>query len=94
VPSRVFGHAAGEAIGKRLDLIIPEHLRAAHWRGFDAALATGHTRLGGKPMLTRAVHKDGGKLYLELAFDVVRDASGAIVGSIATARMASKPQQR
>jgi|SRR6185503_7814106 len=89
-----FGHAAGEAIGKRLDLIIPEHLRAAHWRGFDAALATGHTRLGGKPMLTRAVHKDGGKLYLELAFDVVRDASGAIVGSIATARMASKPRQR
>ena len=86
-----FGHAAGEAVGKSLDLIIPEHLRAAHWRGYEQALASGHTRLAGKPMLTRAVHKDGGKVYVELAFSIVRDASGRILGAVATGRIASKP---
>src|SRR5690606_7135663 len=33
----MFGFTAAEAIGQRLDLIIPEHLREAHWRGFDLA---------------------------------------------------------
>ena len=86
-----FGYPAGEAIGRKLDLIIPEHLRAAHWRGYEQALATGHTRLEGKPMLTRAVHKDGSKVYVELAFNIVRDASGHILGALATGRIASRP---
>jgi PAS domain S-box-containing protein len=29
----LFGHSAPEAIGGNLDLIIPERLGAAHWRG-------------------------------------------------------------
>ena len=28
----MFGFSAAEATGQRLDLMIPEHLRAAHWR--------------------------------------------------------------
>ena len=34
----LFGFAAEEALGQNLDLIIPPHLRSAHWRGFDAGL--------------------------------------------------------
>ena len=45
----MFGFAAEEALGQSLDLMIPEHLRKAHWRGFDAAMASGKTRLGGRP---------------------------------------------
>ena len=30
----LFGFSADEALGQNLDLIIPEHLRAAHWKGF------------------------------------------------------------
>ncbi|WP_245453789.1 PAS domain S-box protein [Bradyrhizobium sp. AC87j1] len=37
----LFGFSAAEALGQNLDLIIPEHLRAAHWKGFEAALASG-----------------------------------------------------
>lgn len=37
---RVFGFSAAEAIGQSLDLIIPAHLRAGHWRGWDAAMAS------------------------------------------------------
>lgn len=82
----LFGHSALEAIGQNLDLIIPEHLRAAHWRGFDAALASGATKLHGRPTLTRAEHKSGAKLYVEMSFALVADASGAILGSVAMAR--------
>ena len=80
-----FGYAAGEAAGRSLDLIIPEHLRAAHWQAYHQAIAAGRTRSDGKPMLTRATHKDGSKLYVELAFGIVGDEHGAL-GALATAR--------
>jgi PAS domain S-box-containing protein len=82
----LFGFAAEDALGQSLDLIIPEHLRAAHWKGFDAALATGTMKLAGRPTLTRAQHKDGRKLYIEMTFALVRDAAGAVLGSAAMAR--------
>jgi len=88
----LFGYAPGEAIGKSLDLIIPEHLRAAHWRGYHRAIETGHTRqTDGKPMITRGTHKDGGKVYVELAFGIVKDPSRGVLGAVATGRKASKP---
>jgi PAS domain S-box-containing protein len=41
VSAALFGFSAAEALGQTLDLIVPEHLRAAHWRGFDDAMASG-----------------------------------------------------
>jgi PAS domain S-box-containing protein len=87
---QLFGYAAGEAIGQSLDLIIPQHLRAAHWRGYRQAIAAGRTRLDGRPMLTRATHKDGSKLYVELAFGIVSDPPRGVIGALATARKSSK----
>src|SRR5690348_2974502 len=69
----LFGFTAAEALGSSLDLIIPERLRAAHWTGFDRAMASGATRLSGKPTLTRALRKDGARLYVEMTFAVVKD---------------------
>ena len=88
----IFGYAAAEAAGKSLDLIIPQHLRAAHWQGYHRAIAAGRTRSDGKPMLTRATHKDGSKLYVELDFGIVRDDRHDVLGALATARKSSKPQ--
>ena len=81
-----FGYPAVEALGQKLDLMIPEHLRNAHWRGFDAAMASGKTRLGGRPTLTRGLHKSGKKLYVEMSFAVVLDDAGSTLGSVAVAR--------
>jgi len=83
---RLFGYSAAEALGASLDLIIPEYLRAAHWAGFNAAIDSGQTRLHGHPALTRAMHKDGRKLYVEMTFALVKDGGGAAVGSVAMAR--------
>lgn len=81
-----FGFSASEAIGGSLDVIIPEDLRAAHWRGFNQAIATGKIRSGGQAMVTRAVHKHGGRLYVELAFGIVSDGPQVVLGALATAK--------
>jgi PAS domain S-box-containing protein len=82
----LFGFSAEEARGQSLDLIIPEHLRAAHWKGFGTALESGTMKLKGRPTLTRAQHKDGRKLYIEMTFALVRDEGGNVLGSAAMAR--------
>ena len=82
----MFGFAAAEAIGQSLDLMIPEHLRKAHWRGFDAAMANTTLRLGGHATLTRGLHKTGQKLFVEMSFALVLDDAGAALGSVAVAR--------
>ncbi len=82
----LFGYPPEEAIGRPLDLIIPEHLRHAHWEGFGKAVASGHTKHGTRALKTRAIHKAGHKLYVSLAFSVVKDPGGKVVGAMATAR--------
>ena len=57
----IFGYAAAEAVGRSLDLIIPENLRAAHWRGYRQAITLGHAKSGGHALATRAAHKLGSK---------------------------------
>jgi PAS domain S-box-containing protein len=87
----LFGFAASEATGRSLDLIIPQRLRAAHWQGYHQAIAAERTQSDGTPMLTRATHKDGSKLYVELAFAIVSDKRHGVLGALATARTPSKP---
>lgn len=84
--TRLFEYSADEAINQNVDLIIPERLREAHWRGFSNAMSAGKTRLGGVPTRTRALCKSGSKLYVQMSFAVVRDATGQSVGAVAMAR--------
>ncbi len=90
----MLGYTASEALGQSLDLIIPEHLRAAHWRGFETAMASGTTRLHGRPTLTRALHKSGARLYVEMSFALVVDAAGAVIGSVAMVRDVTERVER
>jgi PAS domain S-box-containing protein len=90
----LFGFSAEEALGKNLDLIIPEHLRASHWRGFEAAMAKGLLKLAGAPTLTRALHKSGRKLYVEMTFAVVKRQDGEALGSVAMARDVTERVER
>ena len=84
-----FGFATTEAVGQSLDLIIPQHLRPAHWAGFHRAITSGKTRLAGRATTTRALHKGGQRLYVELSFAVVHGPAGMVVGSVAVARDAT-----
>jgi PAS domain S-box-containing protein len=83
----LFGYSAEEALGQSLELIIPEHLRTAHWSGFGAAMTKGTLKLQGRPTLTRALHKSGRRLYVEMTFAIVKgDAGSEVLGAVAVAR--------
>jgi PAS domain S-box-containing protein len=82
----LFGFPAAEAIGQRLDIIIPERLRRAHWEAFDRSLQTGQTKYTDRVLTTRSLRKDGSKLYVDLAFGLVRDENGTPTGAFATGR--------
>ena len=90
----LFGYSANEALGRNLDLIIPEHLRAAHATGFGAAMTNGTTRLQGRATLTRATHKSGRKLYVEMTFALVKAPDGTALGSVAVARDVTERVER
>ena len=83
----LFGFSAEEALGQSVDLIIPEHLRAAHWSGFDAAMAKGATKLHGRP--------SGRRLYVEMTFAIVKGDTGSeVVGSVSMARDVTERVER
>ena len=65
---RMFGYSESEAMGRSLDIIIPERLRHRHWEGYRETMRTGHTRYGSDVLRVPAVHKDG--RALSIAFTV------------------------
>jgi PAS domain S-box-containing protein len=65
---RIFGFAAGEALGQTLDLIIPERFRTRHWDGYKQVMRTGQTKYGADVLRVPARHKDGRPL--SIAFTV------------------------
>ena len=89
----LFGYSRNEAIGASVDLIIPERLRPAHWAGFRRAIDSGCTRLPARATLTRALHRDGRAVYVEMSFAVISDAHGRALGSVAVARAGEPPQR-
>jgi PAS domain S-box-containing protein len=84
---RVFGHAAADAIGRSLDLIVPERLRKRHWDGYRDTIATGRSRYGeGDVLSVPALHKSGATISIEFTVLPLRDGSGAIIAIVAIMR--------
>jgi PAS domain S-box-containing protein len=90
----LFGYSEQEIAGAGMDVIIPEKLRAAHWAGFRRAMETGRTRLAGRPTITRATHKSGARMYVEMSFAAVRAGDGTMLGAVAVARDATDRYER
>jgi PAS domain S-box-containing protein len=57
--TRIFGWSEAETVGRSLDLIIPERLRARHWDGYRRVMETGHTQYGSRLLEVPALHRDG-----------------------------------
>jgi PAS domain S-box-containing protein len=74
--TRLFGWPAHEALGRSLDLIIPERLRARHWAGYRETMATGHTSYGDRLLEVPALHRDGRTLSIAFTVTLMRDADG------------------
>jgi PAS domain S-box-containing protein len=91
----IFGFSAGEAIGRSMDIIIPERLRARHWTGYDKTMATGVSRYGAGDLLAvPAVRKDGSTISIEFTIQMLKDADGQVLGPVAIIRDVTKRFQR
>ncbi len=88
----LFGYPVAEAMGQRMDLIIPENLRSRHWEGYDRVMVHGEpSHYGHHEMLkVPTLRKDGSRVSVEftlqsvghpeyglIAVAVLRDASEA-----------------
>lgn len=83
---RHFGFTASEAIGKSLDLIIPENLRQRHWSGYRQVMASGRTRYETELLAAPALRTDGSRLSTEFSMLLVRDECGMLLGCAAVIR--------
>jgi PAS domain S-box-containing protein len=76
----MFGHAAAEAVGQSLDLIIPENLRKRHWDGYWRVMATGETKYKTGLLSSPGIRKDGSRVSLEFSMVLLHDEAGAMQG--------------
>ena len=77
----LLGYRAPQAIGQRVDLVIPEHLREAHWAGFHRAMQspTMRDRAADLPVLC----SDGEIRVFAGRLLVLIDALGEALGAMA-----------
>jgi PAS domain S-box-containing protein len=88
--TRVFGFAEAEAVGRSLDIIIPENLREGHWQGYRATMRTGQSRYGdGQILSVPAVRKDGTRVSVEFTIVPFSDDAGRMIGIAAIMRDAT-----
>jgi PAS domain S-box-containing protein len=84
---RIFGFLEAEAMGKSLDILIPENLRKRHWDGYTETVRTGKTRYGaGDVLAVPALRKDGTRISIEFTILPFIGRAGRILGIAATMR--------
>ena len=84
---RIFGFAAAEALGRPLDIIVPERLRERHWAGYARTMRTGETRYAAGDLLAvPALRRDGARLSVEFTILPFHDEAGRVVGIAAVMR--------
>jgi PAS domain S-box-containing protein len=75
---RLFGWTEAEAMGQRMDMIVPERLRQRHWEGYDKSMATGKTRYAHDVLRVPAVNKAGQDLSIAFTVFMLYGADGTV----------------
>jgi PAS domain S-box-containing protein len=83
---RLFGHTEAEALGKSLDLIVPQRQQPRHWDGYHKTMQTGITRYGTELLRVPAVHKNGHTLSIAFTVALLHDAEGKVSSIVAMVR--------
>jgi PAS domain S-box-containing protein len=79
----LIGHSAAEAVGRKLDLIVPQELRAEHWRGFGKAMEGGPVSSAGQFFDLPVLCRGGETKTLRGQLHVLRDESSRNIGAMA-----------
>lgn len=83
---RIFGHGAGEVVGRPLDFMIPEPMRARHWEGYRKVMESGRTKYGKDTLGVPALRKDGSRISVEFTVVLLHDPEGRPAGVAALMR--------
>jgi PAS domain S-box-containing protein len=83
---RMFGFTEADALGKSLDLIIPQRQQKPHWDGYHKTMATGITKYGNDVLRVPAVHKDGHTLSIAFTVSMLHTADGKVSAIVAIIR--------
>jgi PAS domain S-box-containing protein len=84
--TRIFGFTEADALGRSLDLIIPQRQQGRHWEGYHRTMATGETRYGSEVLRVPALHKEGRPLSIAFTVALLHDAAGGVSGIAAVVR--------
>jgi len=83
---RIFGFSPAEALGRSLDLIIPERFRERHWQGYEKVMRSGETRYGADVLRVPALRKDGRPLSIAFTAALLKGTDGAVESIVAIVR--------
>jgi PAS domain S-box-containing protein len=92
--TRIFGYYADEALGKSLDLIIPEKLRGRHWNGYYKAMESGKSQYGTDLLSVPATHKGGQRLSVDFCIVMLKNDQGLVEGIAAIMRDMTDQRQK
>jgi len=84
--TRIFGFTEADALGRSLDLIIPERQRQRHWDGYHKTMDTGETRYGADVLRVPALHKEGKPLSIAFTVAMLHTPDGKVSSIIAIVR--------
>lgn len=90
----MFGFPAAEALGRSLDLIIPENLRARHNEGYRRVMDSGNTKYAQDLLAVPALRQDGSRISVEFTIIPVRGEKKEIIGVGAIIREVTARWQR
>jgi PAS domain S-box-containing protein len=83
---RMFGFTPLDAMGKSLDLIIPQRQQQRHWDGYHKTMQTGITRYGNDVLRVPALHKDGHTLSIAFTVSMLHSPDGKVSHIVAVVR--------
>jgi PAS domain S-box-containing protein len=84
--AQMFGFSEQEALGKTLDLIIPERLRKRHNEGYEHSMATGTTRYGHDLLRVPAINSFGAPMSIAFTVAMLKASDGSVTGVAAVIR--------
>lgn len=88
---RIFGYTSERAVGRSLDIIIPERLRARHWHGYHQVIKSEVSRYGhGDILAVPGMREDGVGISVEFTIVLLREGTDELTGLVAIMRDVTK----
>lgn len=87
---RIFGHPSSEAVGRSLDLIVPERFLDAHEAARQRAVDDRAVHRADRPLTVASLRadgtKDGAEIYVELSLTMLLNHRREPLGTLAVVR--------